>query len=257
MDPASLLSSIGPVGTGLALAAVPVAAYLTKVLLQPKIDRLEGELNYLKTKTADDLARAEQKYEDLDQRYQNIRKSGALIQLQLEAIITEVAEAANRLDATDYSVLVPAPTSIPGDTPDELVFLCISGPQASKLKWVRVPISSSLCGQSYLSGKAMIASPPSGAFANRTDKIAGFTTSQTLSVCLRYRNERVGVAQFLNKRSGLFDADDADRALVQCAALARTTAPLPTCSINIFRSCARSPFAMEPQSTSLSATVFY
>ena len=85
-----------------------------------------------------------------------------------------MAEAANRLDATDYSVLVPAPTSIPGDTPDESVFLCISGPQASKLKWVRVPISSSLCGQSFLLGKAMIASPPSGAFANRTDKIAHF-----------------------------------------------------------------------------------
>jgi class 3 adenylate cyclase len=222
---ANLLSSIGPMGTGLALAAVPVvtaaAVYITRMASQAKIDRLEGEVDHLKTKMADDLAKAEQKYVELDGRYQAILQSGALIQAQLEGLIAEAAEVAVRLDATDYSVLVPAPTSIPGDEPDQLVFLCASGPQSSALRWVRVPISSSLSGAVYLSGKATIASPSSAdAFAKRTDKITDYKTNETLSVCLRYRNRQVGVAQFLNKRSGQFDSEDANRATVLCMALA-------------------------------------
>src|SRR5271165_1989359 len=223
---AGLLAAIGPIGTGLALASVPVVAgaavYVTRMGSQAKIDRLEGELAQLQTKKADELAEAERKYAELDARYQTILRSGALVQAQSDAIVSIAADIATRLDATDYSVLVPAPTSIPGDTPDQLVFLCASGPQSSKLRWVRVPISGSLSGEVYLSGKATIASPPvsGNTFATRTDKITDFKTNEVLSVCLRYRNQPVGVAQFLNKRSGDFDSDDIERALNQCMQLA-------------------------------------
>jgi hypothetical protein len=234
---ADLLASAGPIGIGLALVAVPVvtgvAVYVTRMGSQAKIDALEGKINRLEAKKEDDLARAQEKYADdlvraqekhseLEERYQAIRRSGALIQVQLDAIVSDVSEIAVRLDATDYSVLVPAPTSIPGDTPDQLVFLCVSGPQSSKLRWVRVPISSSLSGAVYLSGKATIASPPASgnAFASRTDKIIDYKTRETLSVCLRYRGQHVGVAQFVNKRAGKFDSTDTERALTLCASLA-------------------------------------
>jgi class 3 adenylate cyclase len=222
---ALMLSSFGPVGTGLALAAVPVVAgaavYITRMGTQAQIDRLAGEIDQIKKKAADDLTNAERKYTELDGRYQGILRSGALIQGLIEAIVAEAAEIAVRLDASDYAVLVPAPTAIPGDVPEQLVFLCASGPQSSTLLSVRVPISSSLSGEVYSSGKTTIASPSSSAgFANRTDKITGFKTNQTLSVCLRHRNGRVGVAQFLNKRSGQFDYDDAERAPALCATLA-------------------------------------
>jgi class 3 adenylate cyclase len=223
---ANAFAALGPVGTGLALAAVPVVAgaavYVTRMGSQARIDRLEGELDQAKTKQAEDLTQAQQKYAALDDKYQAMLRSGALLQVQLDAIISEVAEIADRLDATDYSVLVPAPSSIPGDTPDQLVFLCASGSQSAKLRWVRVPISSSLSGAVYLSGKATIASPPSSsaAFASRTDKITDYTTNEALSVCLRYKNQHVGIAQFLNRRGGRFGSADTDRAVALCTALA-------------------------------------
>jgi hypothetical protein len=222
---AALLTSIGPLGTGLALAAVPVvagaAAYITRMGSQAKIDSLQSQVSRLETMKADELDQAQKRYTELDERYQAILRSGALIQTQLDAIISESAEIAERLNATDYSVLVPAPTSIPGDTPDQLVFLCASGSQSSKLRWVRVPISTSLSGAVYLSGKATIASPPpsGAAFSTRTDKVTDYKTNEALSVCLRYRNQHIGVAQFLNKRSGRFDSEDSDRAATLCASL--------------------------------------
>jgi hypothetical protein len=45
---AGLLASIGPTGTALAIAAVPVVAavavYVTRMGTQSKVDRLEGEI---------------------------------------------------------------------------------------------------------------------------------------------------------------------------------------------------------------------
>lgn len=223
---AGLLAPLGPAGTALALAAVPVVAgaavYVTRMGSQARIDRLEGELARLEKAKTDDLADAARKLAELRDKYEAILRSGALIQSQLDAIVAEAAEVAARLDASDYAVLVPAPTFIPGDVPSRLVFLCASGPQAASLKWVRVPISGSLSGQVYLSGQATIASPPpsGAAFASRTDQITDYKTQEALSVCLRYRNRRVGVAQFLNKRTGRFNSDDLDRAMLHCATLA-------------------------------------
>lgn len=223
---ATLVSLAGPAGTAAAVAAIPivagVAVYITRMGSQAKIDRLEGDLDRLRLELADKQALSDQKYTELDSKYQAMLQSGALIQVQLDAIVSEVADIADRLGATDYSVLVAAPSAIPGDTPDQLVFLCASGAQSAKLRWVRVPISNSLSGAVFRSGRPTIASPPpsGGTFASRTDKIIDFKTNEVLSVCLRHRNQAVGVAQFLNKRSGRFQADDTDRALDLCSALA-------------------------------------
>ena len=223
---AGLLQAIGPVGTAVAVAAGPVAAgaaaYVTRMGSQAKIDRLEGELKRLELSDNEALAKAEKKHAELDERYQAVLRRGALIQSQIQSITSEIQEISNDLDASDYSVLVPAPTAIPGDTPDQLIFLCASGPQATKLHWVRVPISSSLSGQVFMSGQPTIASPPASGqgFATRTDKVTRYTTSETLSICLRYKSQRVGVAQFLNKRSGRIHSEDAERAAALCTTLA-------------------------------------
>jgi class 3 adenylate cyclase len=223
---AGILSSIGPTGTALAIAAVPVAAgvaaYVTRMGTQAKIDRLESDLKGLEGNKKEELSRLEERYADLDRRYQTLLQRGAAVQLQVQTMAAEMEEIADQIDASDYSVLVPAPTTIPGDAPDQLIFLCVSGPQSAKLQWVRVPIATSLSGQVYLSGQATIASPPASgtAYASRTDKVTSYTTTETLSVCLRHKNQRVGVAQFLNKRKGRFDADDTERAVALCAGLA-------------------------------------
>jgi class 3 adenylate cyclase len=238
----TMLSNLGPAGTAIALGAVPavaaIASYVTRMASQAKIERLEGEiarmndnrtaerdaseqrLKILQDKGASDLELYTNRYTELLDRHKLLLKRGVLLSSQIESIAAETAEIAERLDATDYSVLVPAPTSIPGDDPDQLVFLFASGPQAAELKWVRVPVATSLSGQAYKSGQPTIGSPLGRAFATLTDKITHYKTSETLSVPLRYKARRVGVAQFLNKHVGRFDELDKQNALGWCSTLA-------------------------------------
>jgi class 3 adenylate cyclase len=205
------LQDNGPIGTAIAVTAIPVAIYVTRMGSQAKIDRLEGELSRLKEETRRQLDETEKKFHDISERYENVLKTGALIQSQLDSIVQITTDLANRIDAEDCSVLVPAPTSIPADRPSELVFLHSSGPQWATLRWVRVPIKGSLSGEVFESGGATIAEPRSpDTFSQKTDKALEFKTRETLSVCLRWRQGHVGVVQFLNKRRGRFDAADID-----------------------------------------------
>lgn len=205
------LQKLGPIGAAVAFVAIPIAVYFTRMGSQVKIDRLEGELSRLKEASEKQYAEAERRLSDLSERYQNVLKTGALNQSQLDAIVQMTTDLANRIDAEDCSVLVPAPTIIPGDEPSELVFLYSSVPQWATLKWVRVPIASSLSGEVFASGVASIAAPNSpDSFSRRTDKALEFKTKDALSVCLRYRQRNVGVVQFLNKRRGRFDSSDID-----------------------------------------------
>jgi class 3 adenylate cyclase len=221
------LTPLGQLGLGLAIAAVPTAAalatYIARIAFQAKIDFLQSDRDRLKEQKEDQIAELQRKYTDLDEKYQTVIRIGVVIQGMLQAIGEEVAEIAVRLDAGDYSVLVPAPTSIPGDEPDQLVFLCASGDQAAQLKWIRVPIdASSMAGAVFQSGQARIAAPPASGtgFSARTDKVADYRTRETLSVCLQYRGKKVGVAQFLNKRDGRsFGSDDRERANTLCMPL--------------------------------------
>jgi len=220
------MSNAGPLATGLAIAAVPVVAgaavYIAKVGMQAKIDGLEGDARRLKDKIEDlevskktEIERSAEQYKELEARYNAVLNTRALLQSQLDLITSTTADLALRLNAKDYSVLVPAPTLVPGDRPNELVFLCASGPQGAKLRSVRVPIDTSMSGQVFLSGSATIASPKQvgAVFSQQTDKIAEYHTDQTLSACLNYRGEPRGVVQFLNKRGGWFDGDDVQRAV--------------------------------------------
>ena len=159
------MSNAGPLATGLAIAAVPfvagLAAYITKLSLQAKIDGLDGDARRLKDRLADlqsakdaELERLDEKYKALDARYRAMIATRAALQSQLDVITASVEDMALHLDAKDYSVMVPAPTLIPGDRPGELVFLCASGPQGAKLRSVRVPVETSMAGQVFLSGTA-------------------------------------------------------------------------------------------------------
>jgi len=227
--------------SSIVVTIVGAAIYITRMGSQAKIDSLEGKVGQLSTNMADNLAKAEkertelnekyqaisvkanEKYDELYEKYQAVLDSGALIQSQLKEIITLVEDAAMRLDANEYAVLVPAPTLIPGDTPSELAFLCAGGPKAAKLRGMRVPIGSSLSGKVYQSGGTTIGYPRTSGndFASRVDKITEQKTDEALCVCLRYRNERVGVAEFLNKRNEQqFNSADIEHAQAQCMALA-------------------------------------
>jgi class 3 adenylate cyclase len=65
-------------------------------------------------------------------------------------------------------------------------------------------MATSLSGAVYISGKSTIASPPAlgGGFAKVTDKITNYKTNEALTICLRYKSRKIGVAQFLNKGGG-------------------------------------------------------
>lgn len=219
-------SNAGPIATGLAIGAIPVvggiAVHLAKQSMQAKVDGLEGDARRLEDKLRDleaskqaELERSAQQFKELEARYNAVVQTRALLQSQLDLIIANVADIALRLNAKDYSILVPAPTMVPGDQPDELVFLCASGPQGAKLRSVRVPIESSMSGQVFLSGSATIASPAQNgsAFSRQTDKVAEYHTDETLSACLLYRGETRGVVQFLNKRGGRFSGQDVEHAV--------------------------------------------
>jgi class 3 adenylate cyclase/outer membrane murein-binding lipoprotein Lpp len=227
-------SNAGPIATGLALLAIPAAwiasARHTKTGLQAKIDGLEADVRRL-TDKVDDLRaakeaeldavraaahaereRAAEQYRELESRYDAVLRTRAALQSQLDVITSTVADIATRVNARDYSVLVPAPTLVPGDRPNELVFLCASGKQGKELRALRVPIESSMAGSVFLSGQSRIASPAPTAFSQATDKLLDYRTDETLTVCLDWRGEPRGVVQFLNRRSGRFDGSDVHEA---------------------------------------------
>ncbi|WP_404481057.1 adenylate/guanylate cyclase domain-containing protein [Novosphingobium sp. BL-52-GroH] len=220
------MSNAGPIATGLAIAAVPVVAgiavYLAKMGAQAKIDGLEGDTRRLKdkidsleTSKRTELDQSAERFVELEARYSAVLQTRALLQSQLDLITANIADIAMRLNAKDYSILVPAPTMVPGDRPHELVFLCASGPQGAKLRSVRVPIETSMSGQVFLSGSATIASPAQNGttFSQQTDKVAEYQTDETLCACLYYRGDLKGVAQFVNKRGGRFNGQDVERAV--------------------------------------------
>ena len=86
-----------------------------------------SEIARLQSRGVDVRSQAERKDAELDEKYQGILRARTLLQVQIDAIETEVAEIAVKLDASDYSVLVPVPTSIPGEVSDQLEFLSASG----------------------------------------------------------------------------------------------------------------------------------
>jgi class 3 adenylate cyclase len=222
----NILMSFGPTGVVLALTAIPVAigiaVYITRMGQQAKIDRLEGELKRSEERKADEINRLTFKIEDVTDKYEKLLQRGIAVQTKIDNIKAEIDETSDHINATDCSILVPAPTVIQDDITEEFIFLYASGPQGPKLQWVRVPIATSLSGQVYQSGRSTIASPPtSGAsFASRTDKAIDYKTEETLSVCLKYKNKKIGVAQFLNKKNGQFTASDVEIAEDQCKILA-------------------------------------
>jgi class 3 adenylate cyclase len=228
---AAILASLGPAGLGLAIAAVPtavaIAIYVTRMALQAKIERLEGELAQSRARHAEELKKLQEQHAELEQRHRAVLQTGAVISNTLQQIEADVAEIAQQVDATDYSVLVPAPTLNPGDQPDQLVFLCASGPQAATLRRIRVPIARSLAGQVLRSGRPSITQKPGSeeAFSARTDQVSNFRTEEVLSLPLLHRAGCIGVLQLLNKRGAEpFDSGDIERAQNWSGPLARRVA---------------------------------
>ena len=140
----------------------------------------------------------------------------------MDAIIAEASEIAGRLDAADYSGPVPLRPSSPATRRTNWFFFVQAAPIRPSSDGFACRFQAVFRVPSICQGHATIASPPpsGAAFATRTDKSTGYKTNDALSVCLRYRNRHVGVAQFLNKRTGRFDSEDTDRALALSATLA-------------------------------------
>ncbi|MGH6856294.1 MAG: adenylate/guanylate cyclase domain-containing protein [Methylocella sp.] len=196
-----------------------VAAFITQQLLKGKIDRLEDQVKQLKTTNDGNLESAKKEYAELNAKYEAILHHGAMIRAELQEIVKVAGEIATRVGANAYSVLVPAPASIAGDKPNDLVFLFASGPQAAELRWIRLRVGEeNLAGKVYRSGQATIASPSD--FAKSVDKITDYKTKEILAVCLRDLTGPVGVAQFLNKHNDeQFTPKDKELAENHCTAL--------------------------------------
>lgn len=245
-EAAGLIPKLGPAGDLLALSAAPIAVAVTAFLithlkearittLQGAIDRLKEERDFQIAKeqeaAAKDAARIREQldslqadYQSLEAKYQRVTQAGAVIQTQLKTIEDMAGDIADRIGVDECSILVPAPTRIAGDTPENLVFLYASGPAAEALKHVHVPMGGSGAGAVYQSGEAAVtrsAGAKTPAFSTKTDTVTGFTTREMLSVCLRYRTRTVGVAQFVNKHGGAgFTPEDVQRAQNECLQLA-------------------------------------
>ena len=191
MDPLlSLVQQMGATGGALAIAAVPIAVgvaiYLTRMGARSKQDALEGEIARLRDALANESAKLKDELSRLESKYQSLVRTGALTHNQLEQIAVQAGEIADRLDADEFSVLVPAPTAIPGDEPEDLVFLYASGDQKEALRWVRVPIARSIAGDVFRTGQSAIAAPAGApsAFSGKTDRLTGYKTNEILSAAL-------------------------------------------------------------------------
>jgi len=215
-----LLTKVGPAGTGLAIAAVPVgitiAIYITKITSKVTVESLQAQLARETERHAEETQKLENKLRDLESRHNDLVKVGPFLHEFLKDIEAQIVEIAARIDAQDYSILVGAPSSIAGAAPSDLVFLCLGPVRKPELERVRVPIASSFAGQAFRERRSVIRAPEprdGETFSRRTDKVADYRTKEVLSIPLLHRGIAVGVAQFLNKRGDRhFDADDATAA---------------------------------------------
>lgn len=194
-------------------AVVGATRYVTQ--LQDRLEasaeksKYEGE----KRELQEAVARLADENRRLQERHRTLLESGNAALALKSAIDEALNDAAFRVSAKACSILVPAPSDVPDDKPEALVFLSLF-PDNPQLRVARIGIDS-IAGRALASQRSLIEKDPSapGSFASRTDKVAGFETKMILATPLFHKGRCVGVAEFLNKRGSLpFDLSDQETA---------------------------------------------
>jgi two-component system NtrC family sensor kinase len=113
---------------------------------------------------------------------------------------------------------------------EELVFQAVIGPEAAKIKGLRVPLGHGAVGHAAKTGRSLLIPDvqKSDLFDASIDAASGFVTHSLVCAPMIMRDQVMGVIEVLNKEGGTFD--EADRRLLeklaQSAALAIENARL-------------------------------
>jgi len=139
----------------------------------------------------------------------------------LKEAMTEMLETSSaRLKAAGASILVRKEDS------GALTFLAATGEVADQVIGLEIPAGKGVAGFVLMSGQPMAISEPddeSGFYAE-VDKATGFSTEHILAVPLRFRNDVIGVLEYVNRAGDepatAFTPDEMDLATVYAESVA-------------------------------------
>jgi class 3 adenylate cyclase len=200
-------------------AVVAVTAHVIRLQNQLQLAEVKSEARTLKV----NLDSREKQYSELQDRLQEMLRAGSFLAGKKHAIDIELANLTDTVEASSSSILVPAPSEVAGEEPDELVFFSLLGEGSEKLKGVRVSMES-IAGSVFLTKKPRILHDPrrESTVSTRTDEVANMRTDEMLALPMMHGGKCVGVAEFINKKENRqFDAQDqqdAERGLASLSA---------------------------------------
>lgn len=138
----------------------------------------------------------------------------------IESITKLLSISADELNSDEASVLIRD-----GDQGD-LRFLAAIGKVADQLMEMKVPAGKGIAGFVLSSGQPMVVSDvgEEQSFYAEVDRSTGYSTEMMLATPLRYKDEVIGVLEFVNRRGEPpykpFSPDDMDRAALCAEAIA-------------------------------------
>ena len=199
MSPAQLAGLVTAILAVLG-AVVGLTRYVSGLYFRVRQQRLLQDIERFKEQNAE----LEAKHKSLLEELAIARRIGTAAIFKKEEIDNELLRAMETLQADAGSILVRSPSFVPSlsDSEGHLVFLCLHGPKADKLKRDRVPIGSSIAGMVFSTKEAYVTADAYKApiFYDKADKVSGYKTEDMLTYPLKHEGKTVGVIQFLNKR---------------------------------------------------------
>lgn len=166
----------------------------------------------------------EENINDLNARLRRLIETIDIANVLTEPITSSINEllavSASKLNSEDASVLVRD-----GEHGD-LRFLSATGKVADQLLGMHVPAGKGIAGFVLMSGQPMAVSDvgEDSAFYAEVDKATGYSTQTILATPLRFKDEIVGVLEFINRTGeppfAPFTSDELDTAAIYADAIA-------------------------------------
>jgi len=151
----------------------------------------------------------------------------------LDFLLQKIGAAAEKLIDSEASSIM-----LVTDDKKSLFFRVASGESAQALKTMTLPIGTGIAGWVAQTGKPEVVNDAAAdpRFAGKFDKASGFVTRSLLCVPMTYREERVGVVEVLNKRSGAYTEEHVRllSSLANLASIAITNAKIISTQKNFF-----------------------
>lgn len=166
-------------------------------------------LNYMGFATMEQIELALEKQEKMAEAYESLdsKKLGLAIELSsivnstldLNEVLTLVLRYADRLLNSVASTLM-----LLDENTDQLVFTIPTGPNADKLREIRIPAEKGIAGWVAKRGKSVWVSDvrEDPRFYPDVDAIFGFETENILCVPVRGKAKLIGVLEVINKKDG-------------------------------------------------------